>query len=175
MHPVLERRRRSEQNPTVVSEAVIGLIGVIAGALTTGGVQGLVARRDRTRHARVAACLVFGDLQIARATVASQLERRLPMPEEPKLERLLAAWATNRASFAAGVKPEDFHRVAAAFTSLESYVEVTKANMAADRRMLEELLDSIETGRGVTWKASGASGDAPPPVTATDLTRRQAG
>jgi hypothetical protein len=44
-----------------MSETIAALIGVIAGALTTGGTQAFAAHLDRGRTARVAARLLWED------------------------------------------------------------------------------------------------------------------
>jgi hypothetical protein len=57
-----------------MSSALIGFIGVIAGVLTTGGIQAFLGWRDRKREARVAAEMIFVDLVSAEISLHVAIE-----------------------------------------------------------------------------------------------------
>lgn len=76
---------------TAILAAAFGLIGVIAGALTTGGAQAWLARQDRERQARAHLMLLFVGLSDA----ASDLERMGKPSYEIKVEdwgEVVATW-----------------------------------------------------------------------------------
>jgi len=135
-----------------MSSALIGFIGVIAGAVTTGGFQAYVARRDRKRDARVAAGLVFADLAIAFKALEPLLDGKPPLTASFK--RFLETWRDERRALASGVRPSDFHAIALAFKNLEQYV----VDPGADNLEPSDLVRSLERGTQVTWAAIGMEG-----------------
>ncbi len=130
-----------------MSSALIGFIGVIAGVLTTGGIQAVLGWRDRKHQARVAAEMIFSDLALAEVT----LESAIAMDTDPALERLtryVASWPAERRALAAGITPRDFHLIAIAFKTLEDYVSDPRYN-------LRDILATVVQAREIAWRASG--------------------
>ena len=106
---------------TAVLVGFIGLLGVIAGSLLSGWVQTRQAEKDRKLRARVAARVVYADIELAWQQLDYQLEHTLSVPQDPDIRRYLANWAEHRDAFAAGVAFREYHTVAAGFASLDSY------------------------------------------------------
>jgi hypothetical protein len=114
-----------------VDTALAGFIGVIAGALTTGGVQTWITSRQRRNDSLAAARLVYGSLGGA--------EKEIGLAEEfgqwgsaATRERLFAAhqtvWTEQRERLARVVDPGNFIIIDAAFDALRAIEEtVAKA------------------------------------------------
>jgi hypothetical protein len=110
--------------------ALIGFVGVIAGALVTGGVQGVLAWNGRLLEARASAKLIYGTL-FEMAACLTGIEEADALPEGAiRWLPNISAWEQSRSALARVVGPEDFHTVARAF-----------ANFAADRVTIEEMFE----------------------------------
>lgn len=133
-----------------MSSALFGFVGVIAGVLSSGGVQLFLGWRDRRRDARVAAAIVVADLAVSRLTLAA-LTKGEP-PEETHLERLLESWQEERRALASGVSPAEFHTIAAAFEALERYIVGGRTPTMLGAL---GLLETLDRGMVVAWRASG--------------------
>jgi hypothetical protein len=111
-----------------VEELLAALIGIVAGAVATGGVQTWHKARDRKLAARVAARLILGDLYIAEHTVGRIVEGgHWPDRNMPTFESELDVWVENRQAFAAAVDATDWTLVAAAYKDLVDLPEVAEA------------------------------------------------
>jgi hypothetical protein len=141
-----------------MSSALIGFIGVIAGVLAGGGIQWMLARSDRKRDARVAASVLSGDLITAFYVLQLDLDA--------DVSAYFESWASDRRAFAAGSKPLDFHIVANAFKSIE--LLATTPPPRRDDPRTPGLVNAIEMGATVAWRASGITGPFEPP---SDLRR----
>ena len=109
--------RISHGNETVdfsgrVNPAVYGIIGVIVGALATGGMQlAIERRRDRTRS-RAAARLVAEEF--VTGTVALMKLRRRPLGESVDAGEFVwpqGLWLENRGQLASALTPQEWMRV----------------------------------------------------------------
>jgi hypothetical protein len=101
-----------------MSTAVIGLLGVIAGAIVTGGVQLLVAWFDRRRASRAAARLLYMQLWWAHNAIDGLLTDNAWNPHID-WGRFISAWVELRAGLARVLKTANFMRASAAFTAIE--------------------------------------------------------
>lgn len=143
---------------TAVLVGFIGLLGVIAGSLLSGWVQTRQAEKDRKLRARVAARVVYADIELAWQQLDYQLEHTLSVPQDPDIRRYLANWAEHRDAFAAGVAFREYHTVAAGFASLDSYLYYLATKPAAvDRLILLATIEALERARPVAWVAGGGS------------------
>lgn len=141
-----------------MSSALIGFIGVVAGILTGGGVQWFLAGRDRKREARVAAAMIFADLAIAYRALEPLLAGN--PPNAVRLDRYLERWQEERRTLAAGVSPLEFHLITLAFKNLEEYI--VRGVSVPPRLHALSLVESLERGMKLTWRASGMKDDDKP-------------
>ena len=91
--------------------ALIGVLGVTAGALTTGGVQALIARWDRRRQARAAARLLviaLSDMRAELRRLVDDLVDGTGGTPAPRGEELGLAWEEARPSLAVDLTGQDF-------------------------------------------------------------------
>lgn len=109
-----------------MSQALIGVLGVLGGVILTGGVQLGVAVIDRRRNARVAARLLYMHLWWARQSMEAAFDEGVWNPNID-WEVFNAAWAAQRTALAFALKTEAFLTVAGAFTSIEQ-LAMTRAN-----------------------------------------------
>jgi hypothetical protein len=101
-----------------MSTAVVGLLGVVAGAIVTGGVQLTIARFDRRRASRTAARLLYMQLWWAHNAMDRILENDA---WDPRVEwgRFIDAWIEYRADLAQKLTTKHFLIVSAALTGIE--------------------------------------------------------
>jgi hypothetical protein len=104
--------------------ALTGFIGVIAGAVTTGGVQFWISAQQRRNDALAAARLVYGAL--ASATVElerTQLTKQWGAADlalGPPFAGNRAVWSQQRERLARVLDPAGFHCVDGAFDTLKN-------------------------------------------------------
>jgi len=134
-----------------MASALFGFIGVIVGTILSGGVQAMIGWQDRKRQARVAAALIFADLEHARRELA-----HLPMmPLNPHIESFLEVWHAQRSDLAAGVSPLEYHQLAAAFSELERLLAIYQMAVAPDASAAGDIKRALDVAREVAWTASG--------------------
>jgi hypothetical protein len=109
-----------------MEEATFGLIGVVVGALVTGGVTWTLARRREQRDVRAAARLLRNDLLKAEGMLSHALNESRWWPRDRELPTSL--WREERRYLAAELENfDDWEPIGRAFTELEElslYVEV---------------------------------------------------
>jgi hypothetical protein len=117
-----------------VSPALIGLIGVIAGALLTGGIQAVVGRNDRRLAARASARLLGMHLDEAREgiVVLHDTSRWDPVTD---WQGFATAWRDNSAALARTLGTVDFLVVARAFANITSLARA-RATQIEEREMV---------------------------------------
>jgi hypothetical protein len=149
--------------------ALVGFLGVIAGAVTSGLVQIVQAYRTRKEAAEIAARIIYADLHLAWLEVTNQMANHLDLPVDPDLSRFLVAWTAQKNAFASGVEFREFHVVAGAFALLDSYLHFLGKTPKDEawRQNLEYRLPGLEgslnAAREVAWVAGGGiSQDLPP-------------
>ncbi|MEN3285194.1 MAG: hypothetical protein V7607_6334 [Solirubrobacteraceae bacterium] len=150
-----------------MSDAVIGLVGVVVGAVVTGGVTAVGSWRARRRAARAALRLIHGDLMVALLLMerATNSDRWWALPAElptARWERHRDALAGSHLSF------DEWTTLDATFTRF-AQIEATRAqgNAAGDRAgalhhaQRHEFADTYElalesngvvTHRGIGWR-----------------------
>lgn len=136
--------------------ALVGFVGVIAGVVSSGGIQAFLGWRDRKRDARVAAAMIFADLAIAYRALEPLLDG--DPPNAVHLERYLERWQEERRTLAAGVNPDDFHRITLAFKNLDEYI--VRGAGVPDKLHALSLVESLERGMKLAWVASGMKPDS---------------
>jgi hypothetical protein len=141
--------------------ALVGFLGVIAGAVTSGVVQIVQAYRTRREGAEIAARIIYADLHLAWIEVTNQMANHLDTPVDPDLSRFLVAWTSQKNAFASGVEFGDFHVVAGAFAALDSHLHFLGKEPKDDawRQILAYRLpgldQSLNAAREVAWVAGG--------------------
>jgi hypothetical protein len=101
--------------------ALVGLAGVIVGALITGGVQWWAVVRKERLDARTAARVLTVSSEDVRNALEMALEngRFTPSGESDPLTSAATLWQQERSNLARVMGREDFTTVATAFRSLE--------------------------------------------------------
>lgn len=140
-----------------MSSALIGLVGVIAGVLVTGGVQAILTSRDRRRDARVAAALIFADLATAREMLDAVLAGDAAAPPASDLYKFLEVWREQRRPLALGVSPFDFHTIAGAFNILANAASGIDVGppLLSDKLGVLTAVEFFDRATEVAWRASG--------------------
>jgi hypothetical protein len=103
-----------------MSTALVGLIGVIAGALVSGGVQSAVSRVDRARDARSAARLLYMQLHEAQQAIEDLQDRQNWFEMITDWTSFGAAWERHCEALARVLRTVDFMYVSSAFACLAS-------------------------------------------------------
>jgi hypothetical protein len=103
--------------------ALIGFVGVIAGAATTGGLQYAAEWRTRRIDSVVAARLVYGALVDVEKAVAAGVDQRR-FPQGARFTGQLMLWDNQRLALARKLGVVDFNIVQAAFLSVRHYDDV---------------------------------------------------
>jgi len=134
-----------------VNSAIVGFLGVIAGGLVTGGVQGVNAFLGRRLAGRAAARLVYQQLVWG----TNLFERRRAsgvFPLAVDWDSFGRTWAQNRALLAQALSTRDFMMVSAAFESIEQIRLVRVRGPDFDFHKIEHHIDRYESNvtRGKT-------------------------
>jgi hypothetical protein len=109
-----------------VSTAIAAVLGVIAGALATGGIQATIARFDRKRAARASAALLGAQLRWAGLAIRAE-HADLILSPFVNWERIEEAWEKHCASLALVLSAEDLSTVARAFTDVVAMAAVLRS------------------------------------------------
>jgi hypothetical protein len=141
-----------------VSGLLIALLGVVAGAVSTGLLQLAQTLRERRLKVRIAARLLNGELIL----VGKDLERiasegRWPDKVELDFAPLLETWRVHREAFAAGVDGIDWNDVAIACRHLSDVggAQVPGEPLSAtELKSLERLIARVDRASDVTIRRS---------------------
>jgi hypothetical protein len=123
-----------------VSEAIFGLIGVVVGALTTGGTQLFLAWRAERRDIRRARRLVASELAQNLVTLASVSAEQRVARFAGGAPLVTVAWEQSRSHLAVALDDDLFTRLAFAYSRLE--IDRERLNVAMD---LTDLSDEPTT------------------------------
>jgi hypothetical protein len=132
---------------------VEALIGLLVGALLTGGTQTVLGWRDRVRASRGAARLLFADYVRAVAALRSLVDLNVWWSDE--LAPPLDAWREHRAALAGAMEGMAWQTIDGAFTQLADL----EAMRRADRGVRGEeplIADDDDTEGAVVSKAREA-------------------
>jgi hypothetical protein len=141
--------------------ALIGVGGVVVGAVGSGGVQAYLARADRRRAGRIAARLLY--MQLVGAVAAIEDLRRLRNWDEliTDWEAYGSVWDRHSEKLTAVLSTKKSAQVSSAFECLAS---LTKARARAARHpaqpidpsdsLLASYLESVKVAERVTLDAS---------------------
>jgi hypothetical protein len=129
-----------------VGTAAIGLLGIVVGVLLGGGVQLLVAERERKAMSKRAARLLFADCQLCLDAVQwlKMGDRRWGPPNKPPL----AGWRHHREALAGAMEGPAFQTVDGAFyrvANLDAWIE-TGDDLADIEIDAEEAAQQLEEG-----------------------------
>ena len=114
-----------------VSQAIFGLIGVVVGALTTGGTQLYLAWRGERREIRRAKRLVASELaQNGVLLAAVSAQKQVPYYAEGR-PLVTSAWEQTRSHLALALDEDLFTRLALAYSLLETDRERLRMAMNA--------------------------------------------
>lgn len=97
------------------STALVGIIGVAAGSLTTGGVQAWLARRQRLIDARAAARVVWGGLSDGVAMLEGSEKEGSWTIEIYQLDEMIAVWGEQKIVLGRVVDSWGYRRIDTAF------------------------------------------------------------
>lgn len=178
-----------------MSQALIGLVGVVVGAVLSGGVGYLVARRDERRRARASARLlqaelrpvadyldavVVGNLELftgaGRPLLASALGPLLEMTP-PRL------WAEHQALLAWALGTADWYAIASAYERVDQLRSVAETEGAPDTRdaysgdvveLVSVAIDEVRRGVAALSRLAGGTPSPPASDPFFELARRRA-
>lgn len=91
-----------------MNAALLGLLGVIADAILTGGVQAAIAWFDRRRSARTSARLLYMELHTAGEAIEELYNRRSWELMVIDWRVFVAMWEKHREALASVLKPQAF-------------------------------------------------------------------
>jgi hypothetical protein len=114
-----------------LSVAVIGLLGVLAGAVVTGGVQAATARSDRRRVARCSARILTMHFHEARAVLKAIRAARSWEAVRFDWDGFSALWEEHSVSLATALGTSEFLTVAGACRGLDSFAAVRAMDLRA--------------------------------------------
>jgi hypothetical protein len=114
-----------------MSTALVGLLGVIAGAMVTGGVQASLGWFDRRRSARSSARLLYMELNVAGEGVEFLREAKSWSQIIIDFRDIDRTWRAHRGRLAHIVGTDEFLKVAAAFSSIAALAQ-SKENAEKD-------------------------------------------
>jgi hypothetical protein len=112
-----------------VTEAVIGLIGVVVGGVLTGGVAYILERRRETREAQIARRVMRAQFGQTLKAVDDGLKGK-NWPPGWKGKRWSDSWVAHRQALAAKMSDDDF----AALAQGALYMELLQAGFEKDPR-----------------------------------------
>jgi hypothetical protein len=112
-----------------VTEAVIGLIGVVVGGILTGGVAYVLERRRETREAQIARRVMRAQFGQALKAVDDGLKGK-NWPPGWKGKRWSDSWVAHRQALAAKISDDDFATLAQGAL----YMELLQAGFETDPR-----------------------------------------
>lgn len=148
-----------------MDSAIVGFIGVIAGAVVTGGIAAANAVAQRRLDARTAARLLASRLEAARQAVIYLNEKRDWSQSLVDWDTLGKVWDRHAEPLARVLDTRDFIRVSSTFTVIESLalarrLDESNAEREGARKFsptaesLDELRDSIVKGMRIIMRAS---------------------
>jgi hypothetical protein len=108
---------------------LVGVGGILLGALTSGAVQVWLAARERERSGRAAANLLFTYLAWARAMVDDALTNRA-WNAKTDWNRFIDPWVEQRIALARLLPTDDFRDVAIAFGVIEQLAVISANDRA---------------------------------------------
>ena len=162
-----------------MSELLIALTGIVAGALASGGLQTLQAVRERKMRVRVAARLLNGDLYLAEHSLKEIAERgKWPDKTEPDFSVLLDTWNSQREALAAGVNTTEWNDVAIACRALVDMPGARKPGEVLDPesvRTLGNVVRNLDRASTVTLRHSAGRRDRDRYVAVVLARRAEAG
>jgi hypothetical protein len=101
-------------------ELEAGLVGLVVGAVASGGVQSYLSRADRRRDARSGARLLYMQLHAARSAVEDLRQRRDWGQMITDWDAYGASWDRHSEKLAAVINTTRFHLVSSAFGCIAS-------------------------------------------------------
>jgi hypothetical protein len=146
--------------------AIIGLVGVIIGAMFSGGFSLLTTRRSNKQKARASSRLIETELRSAIIDLYA-LRANLEIGSDPSIrENILeppTEWNTHRSSLAAILSNKDWYAIESAYESLEVLQTMaTFQDHFPDGRprnvsmtMITETIKSVEAGATSLSKLAG--------------------
>jgi hypothetical protein len=149
---------------TEIAIAAIGVLGVAAGSLAAGGVQLLTAHLDRGRSARAAARLIYMDLAMAKAALASAVTKSFWNPYI-NWQGFHQAWSEHRTALALVLSTTEFTTVDSAFSGI-GHIASIRATFDADPELPKEPMEEtvldlmrtwapgVESASVILWRAS---------------------
>jgi hypothetical protein len=140
-----------------MDSGVAAAVGVIAGAVVTGGVQSIGGLLSRGLTGRIAARVVYHDLSAAHSSIRrAQDAGSCRVDLDPQSAR--ATWAAQREPLARALRTVDFVKVANAFEAIQLVSSENKRHRAGAERetpcdaMLEKAVTTVDAGRAAALR-----------------------
>jgi hypothetical protein len=134
-----------------MTEAIIGLVGVLLGGLISGGAAYILAKRADQARLRAAARLVELELVAAQSALNGRLHvirNTLSHQGWDKIrprgrEFSVSHWLEHRGTLAAALSPGDWYAVQRAFAALDAQNNTLRREQAGDRSMESPAADKL--------------------------------
>jgi hypothetical protein len=148
-----------------MDSALIGVVGVIAGSLATGGVQLLLAWRTRHTDAIASARVVYSALADVTASVeGARLAGKWGVGGPQLFQEHAATWQTHRTALARTISAMDFHHIQVAFIDIRHIANTRKKafdeglpdeglTLVLNDRFLDSRLRKLDRARLLAFKA----------------------
>lgn len=106
------------------NEAVFGFIGVIAGAVLTGGIRVFVEWRDRRNESRTAARVMYSELEQANAMFEGAIDGQPPdlLRDTRYLENASETWIEKREAIGRASSLQSFQFIAKAVRNIDDAI-----------------------------------------------------
>lgn len=147
--------------------ALVGFLGVIAGAILATGTQATIAHFDRERRARTAARLLVSTVTKATAAIEAVYEGKEFTQFGFDWNEFGAAWAEHREALASALTTADFLEVSLAFTHITYLAHIRadflgiqpppphdKWNFSSTAKLIEEHRALVVRARDLLFRAA---------------------
>ena len=104
-----------------MTTALVGLLGVIAGVVLSGGVSAWLAHRADKRNGRVAAMVIGATLAEVSFMISATLSSK-SLGDHDEWGRLMEPWREHRSDLAKVAEWSQFRKVASAFMSFSAFI-----------------------------------------------------
>ncbi len=133
-----------------MTTAIFGLVGVVVGALLSGGMEWWLARRRESLAARTAARLVRDELYLVACWVEDAMQDRWSLP--PDWQYDAETWQAQRAFLAVTLPYEQYaraqraHQAAVRFSAWQQQARDQATHSDSDRRQVQIWLGDLRDG-----------------------------
>jgi hypothetical protein len=150
----LAHRTPYEARLIAVSSALVGVIGVAAGALATGGIQAFLSWRSARADAVASARLMWAEFRSAGMAIRIMLERDAWM-SSAIFTPTFKAWETEKRPISRATTNAEFRKLARAIAYLQGIRiwEIQNESFQGHREDLEEAAEAVARARVAAYVA----------------------